>query len=201
MAVDAARPHSVRRCTPETTQDFRTKDGVVRSTDRCRSIARSRSRWWPAGRVQALAAPSTAIALPHPFEEGCLPTTHPSLPFKPQDSPGIFGSMPGRNRGRPGSLGILGTGVPTVKNSVFEHETGTTLRAEFVRVWLASQGRPGEEREGCPDLRRHNATSCRRYVAFETVAHSEPGAGGASFQGTCAGSESKLTMDACHEGL
>lgn len=130
-----------------------------------------------------------------------VPTTHPSLLFKPQDSPGSFGSMAGRNRGRPGSSGILGTGVPTVKNSVFEHETGTTLRAEFVRVWLASQGRPGARRERCPDLRRHNATLCKRYVAFEAVAHLEPGARGASFQGTCAGSESKLTMDAGHEGL
>lgn len=62
--VGAARPHSARRYTSETTQDFRTKDGAVRSTDRCRSIARSRSSWWPARRVHALAAPSSPIAPP-----------------------------------------------------------------------------------------------------------------------------------------
>lgn len=33
----------------------------------------------------------------------------------PSNSPGCFGSMPGRNHGRPGSFGILGTGLPTVK--------------------------------------------------------------------------------------
>lgn len=136
-----------------------------------------------------------------PFERGSFPTIHPSLPFKPQDSPGSAGSSPGRYRRRPDSFGILGTDAPTVENNGVRkrdvNDASRRLRSHLACIVGPSRSGKGEM-SGYTTPQRSVMQEVRRLGCRGTLVTRREGA---SFEGTCGGSEIKLTMDACHKGL